>query len=172
MKPDFTQSVSVFPVTVIAVFCYFNGFPHDAAKAGLDLDYDPCPVLSQMMLCSVSLEYSATAICWFSSLVSLMCSKVLIDMWQPIWPMYALPHEQGSCALWTVTWGLSVPGGPEVRCAGGTVATLSRTKAISKNKNCKRGHLPHIYSIVDMPKVLKKRDIHAIQKPLNKVVHQ
>jgi hypothetical protein len=73
-------------------------------------------------------------------------------------------------------WGLSVLG-PEVGCSGGTVANslqnINRaTKAITTNKNDRRDHLPYIYSTTDMLKLLKKRDIHTIQIPLNKVVHQ
>jgi hypothetical protein len=38
------------------------------------------PVLSKSVLCLVAVECSATCNCWFSSLVSLMCSEVLVDV--------------------------------------------------------------------------------------------
>jgi hypothetical protein len=52
-------------------------------------------VLSKLMLCFVSVECSAVGDNWFSILVSLIFLEILVDIWQPIWPMYNFPHEKG-----------------------------------------------------------------------------
>jgi hypothetical protein len=59
-KPGFTQSVSVFTVTMNSVFCYFDGFSDDAGSVGPDM----CAMtsrLSKSMLFLVFALYSATA---------------------------------------------------------------------------------------------------------------
>jgi hypothetical protein len=47
------------------------------------------------MLCLVAAKYSATSYNWFSSLVCLMYSEILVEMWWPIWAAYILPREHG-----------------------------------------------------------------------------
>ena len=44
-------------------------------------------ILSTLMPCLISAECLATAICYtrMSSLVSFMCSEILLETWQPIW---------------------------------------------------------------------------------------
>jgi hypothetical protein len=37
----------------------------------------------------------ATADGFFCSLVPLMCSEILVEMWYPIWLSYTLPQEHG-----------------------------------------------------------------------------
>jgi len=44
--------------------------------------------------CLVSMECSATADCWCLSLVSLMCSEDLVEMWWSVCPMYTFSQEQ------------------------------------------------------------------------------
>jgi hypothetical protein len=34
--------------------------------------------------------------CWFSSLVFLINSDILVELWQPIWHVFTLALEQGS----------------------------------------------------------------------------
>lgn len=34
VKPSFTQSVSVFTVKIMGVFCYLDGFPDDTGSVG------------------------------------------------------------------------------------------------------------------------------------------
>jgi hypothetical protein len=50
------------------------------------------PALSTSMLSYTSVQCSATADGWFSSLVSLVCSEILVNM-------CTLPHEQGMLDL-------------------------------------------------------------------------
>lgn len=59
--------IKVVADEVVGVFCYFDGFPHDAGMVD--------------MSCHVNAECLSTADCGFSSLVSLMYSKILVDMW-------------------------------------------------------------------------------------------
>lgn len=63
LKPDFNLSVSIFTIKVMGVYWYFSGY--------------------QLVLCFYSAEYLATADHHFSSLVSLMHSEILVDIWRP-----------------------------------------------------------------------------------------
>jgi hypothetical protein len=66
---------------VVGVFCYFDGFPDDAGMVDPAIDYDFCSSEVDAVSCRVSAECLSTADRGFSSLVSLMCSKILVDMW-------------------------------------------------------------------------------------------
>jgi hypothetical protein len=63
-------------VEVVGVFSYFSCFFDYAGTVGMDVT----SVLSKLVLCLVATESLATADCWFSSLVSLMCSEILVEM--------------------------------------------------------------------------------------------
>jgi hypothetical protein len=52
---------------------------------------DITSVLSKSMLCLVAAECMVTADFWLFSLVSLMCSDILVEMWWSVWPMYTVP---------------------------------------------------------------------------------
>jgi hypothetical protein len=66
---------------VVGVFCYFDGFPDDAGMVDPDIVYDFCSIEVDAVSCRVSVECLCTAERGISSLVSLMCFKILVDMW-------------------------------------------------------------------------------------------
>jgi hypothetical protein len=79
------------------MYCYLVGL---SAVGMIGPDIDLSSVLLKLMLCFVSMECSATTDHWFSSLVCLMCSEILVDVWWPICLMYTLLHRQ-----W-ISWGV------------------------------------------------------------------
>jgi hypothetical protein len=44
VKPGFTQSVSVFTVTVTVLFCYFDRLLEDSGPLDPDIGYELCSV--------------------------------------------------------------------------------------------------------------------------------
>jgi hypothetical protein len=90
VKPGFTQSVSVFMVKVMELLFRWLPWWCRDCRSGYWLW-----VLSKSMLCFVSVECLATADCWFSSLVLLICSEIMVGTGWPDWLMHLLPHKQG-----------------------------------------------------------------------------
>jgi hypothetical protein len=68
---------------VVGVFGYFICFPHNVGTVSLDVGCDLCSV--KLMLCLFAAECLATADHRFSSMVCLICSEILVEIWQPIW---------------------------------------------------------------------------------------
>lgn len=80
LKPDFNPSVSIFTIKVMGVYCYFSGY--------------------QLVLCFDSAECLATADHQFSSLVPLMHSEILVDIWRPFCWCTPCHMSSGSYKLW------------------------------------------------------------------------
>jgi hypothetical protein len=98
---------SLYPTSLLksCVFCYFVGFIDDVRMVGLNIGYDLWSVEVDAMFFSA--ECLVTTHCQFPSLVSLICFKILVDMWWVIWPVFVLPHLLRT-TWWSVNFSSSL----------------------------------------------------------------
>lgn len=89
----FTESASVFTVRTTRMLCCFDDFflLRDDRSG-----YWSWPLFSRNRNCVSSLRcVQLTGNRWFSSLVTLMCSRILVDRWWSLWLMCSLLHDRG-----------------------------------------------------------------------------
>jgi hypothetical protein len=71
-------------VKVVLLCYYFNGFHEEGVGTGsLNIGCDLCCIEADVAECSLLLITGHVV--WY-----FLCSKMLVGMWQPIWPMYTL----------------------------------------------------------------------------------
>jgi hypothetical protein len=62
---------------------------------GLNDGYDLCFIGVNTVPCLITVVCLATNDPYFSSLVPLMSSELIVEMCLPVWPMHILPCEHG-----------------------------------------------------------------------------
>lgn len=72
-----------FTFDAVGSLDYSKSLPTDART--LSVVFAVALDLLKPVACLVLLEYSATAHCWFSHLVSQLCHNTAMEMWWPVW---------------------------------------------------------------------------------------